>query len=69
MRPGIGWTTFFEVIGREKGIPPVSYQLTEEQRTAAMEMTKRLQDLGQQDGILQEGAPRPTPALRVRPTF
>lgn len=67
--PEPGDRTFFELIGREKGIPPASYQLTEEQRTAAMEMTKRLQDLGQQDGILQEGAPRPTPALRIRPTF
>jgi len=67
--PEPGDQTFFELIGRDRNVPPTSYPLTEEQRKEAMEMTHRLSDLGQEDGTLKEGAPRPTPALRIRPSF
>jgi hypothetical protein len=67
--PEPGDQTFFELIGRDRNVLPTSYPLTEEQRKEAMEMTHRLSDLGREDGTLKEGAPRPTPALRIRPSF
>jgi len=67
--PEAGDRTFFELIGREKEVPPAGYRFRDEQRLEAMDLTERLKELGKPDGILQEGAPRPTPALRIRPTF
>lgn len=64
-----GDRTFFELIGREEGVPPKSYLLSDRQRSEATDLTELLKELGKQDGILQEDAPRPTPALRIRPSF
>jgi len=67
--PEPGDRSFFELIGRDKEVPPTSYRVSEEQRMEAMNLTQHLKDLGEQEGTLQEGAPGPTPALRIRPTF
>jgi predicted acylesterase/phospholipase RssA len=61
--------TFFELITRHKDEPPTSYALTEMQRNEANEMTQRLRDLGGEVQTLQHDAPRPTAALRVRPSY
>ena len=44
-------------------------KMTEEQRKEAAELTQRLGELGQSDKGLKDGAPKPTPALRIRPSF
>ncbi len=67
--PEPGDRTFFELIGRDRDAPPASYPITEEQRKEAMKMTERLIMLGHKDGALKDGAPKPTPALRIRPSF
>jgi predicted acylesterase/phospholipase RssA len=67
--PENGDGSFFELIARAEQDPPPSYRLTEQQRKESSEMTKMLRDLGQEAQILQEGSPRPTATLRVRPSF
>lgn len=55
----------------EKDPPPTGYRFTPEQRQDALEVTEQLRKLGDEmkEKDLQEGAPKPSPALRVRPTF
>jgi predicted acylesterase/phospholipase RssA len=69
--PESGDSTYFELVRRGEGDPPISYPLDVEQRPRAGELTQELKDLGNEmlDGTMQRGAPQPTPALRIRPTF
>ena len=67
--PEPGDKNFFELIARERGMPPASYPLSEKQRSEAAESTISFVAAGQQDQKLAEGAPKPTPALRIRPSF
>jgi predicted acylesterase/phospholipase RssA len=62
-------SSFFELIARGEKDPPPSYRLTAQQRNEANEITQRLRDLGGEVQTLQQGAPRPTAALRVRPSY
>jgi predicted acylesterase/phospholipase RssA len=67
--PEPGDKNFFELIARDPGMPPASYPLNEKQRSEAAESTKSLVAAGQKDQKLSAGAPKPTPALRIRPSF
>lgn len=67
--PEPGDKNFFELIARETGVPPASYPLNEQQRSEAADTTRSFMAAGQQDQGLSAGAPKPTPALRVRPSF
>jgi predicted acylesterase/phospholipase RssA len=67
--PETGDSTVFDLINRAKGAPPTSYELEGEQHEHAVEMTNRLRELGHNGGIMVEGAPKPSPALRIRPSF
>jgi len=55
----------------ENDPPPTGYRFLPDQREVALEVTEQLRELG--DGMkekgLQKGAPKPEPALRVRPKF
>jgi hypothetical protein len=67
--PEPGDKNFFELIARETGVPPASYPLNEQQRSEAADTTRSFMAAGQKDKGLAAGAPKPTPALRVRPSF
>jgi hypothetical protein len=67
--PEPGDQNYFALIGRGATAPPKCYRFDPEQRSKAMELTDLLKKVGQQDGILEEDAPKPTPALRIRPSF
>jgi predicted acylesterase/phospholipase RssA len=69
--PEPGDRTYAELIERDEQAPPASYRFTEEQRECARDISPTLADLGQEleDCDLSDGAPRPEPSLRVRPTF
>jgi predicted acylesterase/phospholipase RssA len=66
-----GDRSYRELIARPPGAPPASYPFTAAQQTYAESITARLHDLGRESAAreLSQGAPRPTPALRVRPQF
>lgn len=63
--------SYFELIDRPLKTPPTSYPLTSTQQVYAGAITAGLNALGRELGAgeLSEGAPRPKPALRVRPQF
>jgi predicted acylesterase/phospholipase RssA len=67
--PEPGDRNFFELISRESGVPPASYPLNEKQRGEAADATRSFVAAGQRDQSLAAGAPKPTPALRIRPSF
>jgi hypothetical protein len=70
--PEPGDRTYRELIERRPGEPPASYQLENaEQRQQALWLTAALEDLAGklQSRDLAAGAPRPEPALRIRPRF
>jgi predicted acylesterase/phospholipase RssA len=67
--PETGDSTVFDLINRAKGAPPTSYELEGDQHEHAVEMTNRLRELGHNGDIMVEGAPKPSPALRIRPSF
>ncbi len=69
--PEPGERSYEELIVREGNTLPASYRFDEEQREGARDITRGLADLGQEMGDcdLSKGAPRPEPALRVRPQF
>jgi predicted acylesterase/phospholipase RssA len=66
-----GDRAYQELIARPPAAPPASYPFTATQETYAQSITARLHDLGREAAAreLSHGAPRPTPALRVRPQF
>jgi predicted acylesterase/phospholipase RssA len=61
--------TIFDLIDRGQNTPPVGYRLTDEQKDEASHRTTALDSLGQQAHSLELRAPKPSPALRARPTF
>lgn len=67
--PEPGDRSFFELIASETGMPPGSYPLNEEQRSEAAKLTKWFEMTGWENQKLVQGAPKPTPALRIRPSF
>jgi hypothetical protein len=69
--PEAGDRSYEDLIVREGNALPGSYRFDEEQREGARDVTRGLADLGQEMGDcdLCKGAPRPEPALRVRPQF
>jgi predicted acylesterase/phospholipase RssA len=67
--PESGDRTIFELIDRGPDDPPSSYPFTAQQKTTASERTTALDHLAQRSPSLVPGAPKPSPALRVRPTF
>jgi hypothetical protein len=69
--PEPGDRTYADLIQRHQDDPPDSYRLTLEQRAAAPELTDQVHELGDQmsDRVMEGGAPKPTPALRIRPAF
>jgi predicted acylesterase/phospholipase RssA len=69
--PEPGDRSYAELIERDDQTPPASYRFSEEQRECARDISPTLADLGQEleDSYLADGAPRPEPSLRVRPTF
>jgi hypothetical protein len=56
--PETGDQTVFDLIHRAQGAPPTSYEFRGDQREHSENMTKRLPELGHNDGILAEGAPK-----------
>lgn len=66
-----GDRSYSELIDRAPGVPPTSYPFSATQETYAESITAKLHDLGRESAAeeLSNGAPRPTPALRVRPQF
>jgi predicted acylesterase/phospholipase RssA len=67
--PEAGDSTVFDLINRVEGAPPTSYELKGDQHDHAVQMTNRLRELGHDGDIMVEGAPKPSPALRIRPSF
>lgn len=68
--PEPGDRSYDDLIRRGAGDPPKSYPLTSGQRDAALALTGQLAQLGgQSTHVLQDQAPKPTPALRIRPSF
>jgi hypothetical protein len=70
--PEPGDSNLMTLIARgEKDPPSTGYRFTPEQRNDALDITEQLRKLGDnmKEKDLQEGAPKPSPALRVRPTF
>lgn len=70
--PEPGDSALADLIRRGPDDPPGSYRLkNEDQRDYAGELTDELRALGHRtaSGTMQDGAPRPTPELRVRPKF
>lgn len=67
--PESGDRTFLELIGRGREEPPEGYPFTEEQREEAKTRIETLRELGHCNISLESGAPKPAPALRIRPTF
>lgn len=67
--PEPGDRSFFQLINRAKLDPLESYKLSDDQRNYATVRTLEIEELGQSKGPLEAGAPKPTPALRIRPTF
>jgi hypothetical protein len=51
--------------------PPTGYRWVPGQREVALDVTEKLRALGDEvrDKDLETGAPKPEPALRVRPKF
>ncbi len=69
--PESGDRSYYELIERGRDVPPASYQLTASQKVYALSLTREL-DTFAKDMVasdLSEGAPRPEPALRIRPQF
>ena len=64
-----GDRTFLELINRGRKEPPESYAFTEEQQEEARLRIETLSELGHRPVSLKPGAPKPSPALRIRPTF
>ncbi len=69
--PEPGDTSVMALINRSEHDPPSGYRFTPEQRQDALDVTGQLTSLaaGKNDRKLEEDAPRPEPALRVRPRF
>ena len=70
--PQPGDPSIMTLVARGKNDPPpTGYRFSSEQREIALEFTDQLIKLGDEmkDKDLQTGAPRPEPALRVRPKF
>jgi predicted acylesterase/phospholipase RssA len=67
--PESGDRTLLELISRGPEEPPKSYAFTDEQREEAKTRIQTLVELGHCTTSLQPGAPKPAPALRIRPTF
>jgi predicted acylesterase/phospholipase RssA len=67
--PESGDRTFLELISRSREEPPEGYAFTEEQREEAKTRIETLRELGHCKISLKPGAPKPSPALRIRPTF
>jgi predicted acylesterase/phospholipase RssA len=69
--PEPGDRSFPDLIRRPADALPKSYELTAAQRASASAFASQLTDLGKERraGALQDGAPRPTPALRIRPSY
>lgn len=67
--PEAGDPTVFDLITRGENTPPAGYEWKGDQLDRAVKMTGLLMELGRCDGILVQGAPKPTPALRIRPSF
>ena len=67
--PESGDRTFLELISRGRTDPPEGYPFTDEQREEAKTRIGALQKLGHCKISLEPGAPKPAPALRIRPTF
>jgi hypothetical protein len=70
--PQPGDSKLTELVLRGPDDPPGSYRLrSEEQRDYAEELTEELTALGARtaSGMMQDGAARPAPELRVRPKF
>jgi hypothetical protein len=63
--------SYFSLIGRGSETPPESYRLTQAQQVCAQAISTELGSSGKQLDVchLDAGAPRPEPALRVRPQF
>jgi hypothetical protein len=64
-----GDRTFLELVSRGREDPPEGYAFTEEQREEAKARIETLRELGHRNISLNPGAPKPSPALRIRPTF
>jgi hypothetical protein len=67
--PESGDKTFIELINRGPTDPPDGYRFTVAQRDEAESRIAALRKLGHCDVSLEPDAPRPAPALRIRPTF
>jgi predicted acylesterase/phospholipase RssA len=70
--PEPGDTSLITLISRAPGdLPRTGYLFTPQQTPDAVELTAQVTKLGDEMAAkdLQTGAPKPTPALRVRPTF
>jgi hypothetical protein len=69
--PEPGDRSYFELIDRAPGTPPTSYPLSSIQQVYARSLREGLNVLGRELSAceLSEDAPRPTPALRIRPQF
>jgi hypothetical protein len=69
--PEQGDSDILTLINRGDHDPPDSYRFSAQQRVDASEMTDELTELGDRMAgkDLSNGAPKPTPALRVRPAF
>jgi predicted acylesterase/phospholipase RssA len=70
--PEPGDRSYSNLMRRDAKTAPESYRwLTNDQRSFAEGLAESSRDLGTKagGGLLPEGAPRPTPALRIRPTF
>jgi predicted acylesterase/phospholipase RssA len=70
-QPESGDRSYVQLVERGKDAPPGSYRFDQEQLGFARDITHQLADLGQEIGDcdLAKNAPRPRPALRVRPQF
>jgi predicted acylesterase/phospholipase RssA len=70
-QPEPGDRTYAALIQRPPHDPQIGYDLTAAQRAGAPGETADVQRLGtaMAGKLMHEGAPKPTPALRVRPTF
>jgi hypothetical protein len=70
-RPEPDDTSITSLINRGEDDPPHSYRFTPEQRENALEITGQLTQLAadMKGKDLEKNAPKPEPALRVRPVF
>ena len=62
--------SYMDLIKRDADTPPASYRFTAGQRAFALELTEKLVAVGEMSGpSLEEDAPSPEPAFRIRPKY